>query len=127
MFFTGLKAQEAIYSGSDDKLTYKVTVEKYADEVNDRFNEYYALEITNTSDEQLTFTPVFNFRINQGAIKNTASRDQDQSITLAPGQTLKGDYKELRKLVLFKQFLVGKSGKKASETMQTLESISINY
>lgn len=127
LFSLGLKAQEPVYTGSDDKVSYKVTVEKYSDKVNDRYNEYYALEITNKTNNSVKLTPVFNYRIDEGELLKTSSRDDDQSITLAPGETIKGDYKSLRKLVLFKQFLIGKSGKKASNTTHSLDSVTINY
>jgi len=126
LFFSmGVFAQESIYS--DEKLNIQMTVESLKDQKNDNFFEYYSLEIKNISDEKISFTPVFNYKTTTGELRNSTSHDGVHLITLAPGETLKGNLEEYKELTLFKEFLIGNSGKKSSTVFYTLESISINY
>lgn len=127
LFSIDLSAQQAKLSGSDGKLKYDVKVEKLTDEKNDIFYEYYSLEIKNTSTSEVTFTPVFNYKTEIGDLRSSLSHDGNQSITLAPGESIKGNPKDSYNLTLFKEFLVGNSGKKSSNNVYTLNSISINY
>lgn len=127
LFSVGLNAQQSNLSGSDDKLTYEVKVEKLADEKNDRFYSYYSLEIKNTSNSAVTFTPVFNYTNENGVKRNSTTHDDKGTITLAPGQSIKGNIDTQRNLTLFKEFNIGNSGKKSSNDAYTLNSVSINY
>lgn len=127
LFSVGLSAQQSAFSGSDDKLSYEVKVEKLADQKNDRFYSYYSLEIKNTSNSEVTFTPVFHYITNEGVNKNTTTHDNEGTITLSPGQSIKGNIDTQRNLTLFKEFNIGNSGKKSSNDAYTLNSVSINY
>lgn len=132
LFSVGLFAQQSSLSGSDNKLKYSVKVEALKDEVNDNFYEYYSLEIKNISNSAVTFTPVFNYKTESGVTRSSLTSDEYETITLAPGETIKGSIQknhviENRNLTLFKQFLVGNSGKKSSNDVYTLTSIAINY
>ncbi|PWH86774.1 hypothetical protein DIT68_00480 [Brumimicrobium oceani] len=120
-------AQQSVYSGSDDKLKYNVKVEQLTDKVNDIFLEYYVLYIKNTSNSDVTFKPVFNYKDENGVLKNSLSHDQFEPITLKPGESIKGDYRSKRELTLFKEFLIGNSGQKASDAQFKFESISTKY
>jgi hypothetical protein len=127
LFSIGLYAQQNVYSGSDNKLEYKVNVEQYTDKQNDVFYEYYSLEIKNISNSEVTFKPVFKYKTDQGESRSSLTRDENHMITLKSGETIKGNVNNDEILTLFKQFSIGNSGKKASNVFYTLESISINY
>ena len=127
LFTTGLFAQKSVYSGSDEKLEYNVNVEKYTDKVNDVFYEYYSLEIKNTSKSEVTFKPVFSYKTDKGESRTTLNRDETNTITLKPSETIRGDVHNEKILTLFKQFTIGNSGKKASNDYYTIESVSIKY
>jgi len=92
LFSIGLYAQQTVYSDSDAKLKYDVTVEKLTDEVNDEFYEYYSIEIKNVSNSEVTFTPLFNYKTKEGDLRSSLSHDENENeiVTLVPGQTIKG-------------------------------------
>jgi hypothetical protein len=121
----GIFAQEKIYS--DDKLSIQMSLESIQDQKNDVFYEYYALEITNISDKKISFTPVFNYKTDKGEVKSSTSHDGVHLITLAPGESLKGDIENQAILTLFKEFLEGNNGKKASSDIHSLESVTVKY
>ncbi|WP_107037819.1 hypothetical protein [Brumimicrobium mesophilum] len=127
LFSIGLYAQQNVYSGSDANLEYNVTVEKITDEVNDQFYDYYSIEIKNTSNTSVTFTPSFLYTTANGEEKKSSIDNDASSVTLAPGETVKGDISDHYHLTLFKEFQVGNSGKKSGNEVYTLKSVSINY
>jgi hypothetical protein len=120
-----LLAQENIYS--DSKLKVDFTIEELTDEVNDRFNTYYAFEITNTSQNTVSFIPIFTYKTETGALKSSSSRDENSIIQLSPGEVINGDLTNNRSLTLFQQFLPGNSGKRAANSTYSLESVNIQY
>ncbi|RYM32751.1 hypothetical protein ERX46_11845 [Brumimicrobium glaciale] len=120
-----LFAQENLYV--DSKIKVQFSVEEHTDAVNDIFYEYYSFEITNVSQNQVSFTPVFNYTNEKGEQKNTANGDDNNVIQLTPGETIKGGLIDYKNLTLFKQFLVGNSGKRAANTTTSIQSTTINY
>ena len=120
-----LFAQENLYV--DSKIKVQFSVEEHTDAVNDIFYEFYSFEITNVSQNQVSFTPVFNYVTEKGEQKTTANGDDNNVFQLAPGETIKGNLIDYKNLTLFKQFLVGNSGQRAANTTTSIQSATINY
>lgn len=113
-------------SFNDERVSVTSEVLKYEDQTNDKFYNYYNFTVKNVSSENLKFELVINYKQNE---ENRSSKTRDESLTfeLAPGETMVGDIQNKTMLTLFKSFLPGKSGKKASEDNVEVESIEINY
>lgn len=120
-----LSAQEVLYT--DSKLKIEYTVEQKTDRVNDDFYDYYAIKITNLSQEQVSFIPIFNYTTESGDQRNSENHDDTKLINLAPGESVTGNQVDRWDLVLFKEFTVGNSGKKAGDATYTLTSAIIKY
>jgi hypothetical protein len=125
IFSLMLFAQENLYA--DSKIKVQFSVEQHKDPVNDYFHEYYAFKITNTSQNQVSFIPVFKYVTDTGEQLSSAKRDENSLILLAPGESIVGDLVNHKNLTLFKQFLVGNSSKRSSESTYTIKSATINY
>ena len=92
------------------------------------FYKYYSLKITNTSNSDVTFTPSFNYTTPEGTTTNSLTHDNgNQELKIASGETIEGNLTNNKNLILFKEFTVGNSGRKASDAKNILNSISINY
>lgn len=120
-----LFAQEKIYT--DANLDVQFTVEERTDEVNDVFYEYYSFEVSNISQNQVSFIPVFTYVTETGDQRSSANHDENNIIQLAPGETIKGNLTDQRTLTLFKQFTIGNSGKRAANSTYTIKTLTINY
>ena len=118
-------SQKKVYQ--DDKLEVHQSVQKVADKKNDVFYEYYVLTIKNTSNKEVKFTPIIEYKNNKGKELTTKNRDETHLLTLAPGEEIEGHIKDKRILTLFKQFNVGNSGRRASETQNTIVTLTIKY
>ncbi|PWH81437.1 hypothetical protein [Brumimicrobium oceani] len=124
-FSLAIFGQQNLYS--DTKVQVQFTVEQFTDAVNDNFFEYYSFEMTNISQQDVSFTPDFIYVTETGDQRSSTTHDENNVIHLAPGETVKGDISDHDNLTLFKQFLVGNSGKKAANSTITVQSVSINY
>lgn len=124
-FSLALFGQQNLYS--DAKVKVQFSVEEFADAVNDNFFEYYSFEITNISQQDISFTPDFIYITETGDQRSSTTHDENSVIHLAPGESVKGEISDHDNLTLFKQFLVGNSGKKAANSTITVQSVSINY
>jgi len=124
-FSMTISAQVNLYSDSKIKVQY--TLENFTDEVNDNFYEYYSFEISNISQIDVLLTPIFKYITENGEQRSTANLDENQVIKLTPGETLKGKFEDYDNLTLFKQFLIGNSGKRAADIIYTIEAVTINY
>lgn len=118
-----VSAQE---SYQDDRIKVTTEVLKFEDEKNDRFFSYYNFTLENISNENQKFELVLNYHQN-GEERSSQSQDESLVFELEPGESFSGDIDDLKKLTLFKSFLTGNSGKKASNSKIELNSISINY
>ena len=110
----------------DDKLNVSTNVLNYEDPTNDRFYDYYAFTVKNTYSEEIKFELVINYS-QSGSAGNTRSGDIQRIFTLAPGESLSAQSLEDHKLVLFKSFLPGNNGTKASDASTEISSIEVNY
>lgn len=111
---------------SDNKISVTSEILKHEDPTNDAFYEYYNFTLKNESNEVQKFNLIISFDQN-GEAKTTESRDEDYVFELQPGEVLSGDLLERRELTLFKSFLPGNSGKKASSSEVVVESINVTY
>ncbi|RFC53206.1 hypothetical protein [Brumimicrobium aurantiacum] len=127
LFSLGLNAQQPVISDTDGKLQYEAIVKDKKDKKNDVFFKFYEVKVKNISNETVTFTPVLNYINNNGQAVNSSNHDGVKPITLAPGESIGGHQENTPGLYLFKEFMVGNSGKKASDASNSLKSITINY
>jgi hypothetical protein len=111
---------------NDNKISVTNEVLKYKDPTNDVFYEYYKVTLKNVSGEAQKFRLIINYDQN-GVAKSTESGDEDRVFELSPGESISGDVLQKRKLILFKSFLPGNSGNKATNDNVKIESIEVNY
>ena len=113
-------------SYNDEQISVTSEVLKYEDRINDKFYNYYNFTVKNVSSKNQKFELIITYTQN-GQDKSSQTRDESLIFELAPGETLVGDIQSRAKLTLFKSFLPGNSGKKASNDSVEVESIEINY
>ena len=123
MFTSNIFGQELF---NDQKLSVTSDILKYEDQKNDQFYNYYNFTIKNIGSEKQKFELIINYNQN-GKDKSSQSLDESLIFELAPEETIVGDINNKRILTLFKSFLPGNSGKKASDSFVVIKSIEINY
>lgn len=113
-------------SFSDENITVTSEVLKYEDPSNDKFYNYYNFTVKNLSSENQKIELIINYDQN-GVQRSSQSRDESPVLELEPGETISGDIQNKSVLTLFKSFLPGNSGKKASDSSIEITSIEVNY
>lgn len=116
--------QETIFE--DGKIVVEKSTERHEDPTNDKFYEYHAFTIENRSDENVEFRMIIHYSMN-GNSYSSENGDLARVFQLSPGQSLTGNETTAQELIMFKEFLPGKSGQKASESITEIKSIEIEY
>ena len=113
-------------SFNDGKISVTSEVLNYEDRANDKFYKYYNFTVKNGSSENQKIELIINYKQN-GVQKSSQTRDENLVLELEPGETVSGDLQNKKMLTLFKSFLPGNSGKKASSSNIEVVSIEVNY
>lgn len=102
-------------------IEYQI-IEKH-DNKNDRHSEYIVFKLTNLVNQEVKLNYEFEYDMNGQTLKT--DKDGTTKVSIPANGSVEGDIDNNRKLTLFHQFLVGKSGKKASDSVAKNFTINI--